>query len=180
MLQPYIISLLYEIICALPYTCSVHSILCILLLSSVSKIRACKNVRMRMVSIHLHTLMSLTDLQGPQKHTRPLLCLQTAQLDNLTPYTAISSIGWLESSPHCSVCFLRLSLERPGTPASSTRSLVFNCKSWQSDLLKWLQLWAAFKLVIMQFEDVVHYQLPAQTLEIVLKPLVISDEGIPI
>lgn len=57
------------------------------------------------------------------------LQVETAQLENLTSSTAISSMGWLESDPHCSMWSLRLSLQGSGTLASSTLAGFHSFKS---------------------------------------------------
>lgn len=126
MLRPDIISLLCEITCALPHTCGVHSVLCLLSLSSASKIITRKKVQVGTLSIRLLILTHVTDLQWGQELTRPPLQPETAQSDfTLTPYRAISPMGWLKSIPRCSVWSLRLCSVGAGTPASSTRSLGF-------------------------------------------------------
>lgn len=80
---------------------------------------------------HANLLVSMTDSQRLQELTKSPLQVETAQLDNPTPSTA-TSIGWLENDPKCSVWSLRLPLQGPGTPASSTLAWFHSFKSWQN------------------------------------------------
>lgn len=174
MLQPDIISLLCEITCAFLHIWGVHSILCLLLLSSVSRIAVRNSThvdghRFAYTDKDFHWAGSSSDHLYQQ--IRQTVCP--------TPCRAISSMGLLGSSPtthHTLLCAVSQACLEGSWHSNFLNPFLFFFLFFLQVLTKprpeVVQFWAAFKRQndIIEFAAACRLPNPGQALETGLGP----------